>query len=528
MGIFELLELSKKVYKEIAFQSMFSLRAGGTLPQDAGRNITELAKNAERNITMNKVIMTFYIAFYGIFLLLSGATPDINKELTVVASISAILGVVLFMITFMGLQMVTSFVSSKVGDALIVLPISKKDVSKILLICFIRIFDIPLITTALVIPIAYGILYRSLLGALTTFLSVILTEIFALSLAVFLAISFYSKVVSGGGRSKWGMLIRIFYMLVWIIPMFLMYEATNFAVQITSLMKTLTLSFSYLLGLLYPFSLGFLVSFTTFFDTSKFEVLVLSFGSSLIYLVLAAYSFKWLIKRTISVGIKSTTALSKEAVADTVINPGPSWLGIIKKDIRMASRSPSYFSILAMPTIQAIIFGLSFNVDQSVFFSSFWMLLVPPILLSIESTAYSYTVCIPIRRKTMILAKTILSLISYLVALFVLLILTFIKEPSLIYNFILFQGICMFSIVASIIIEIILLFRIFGKNISGNIYSKFYFYIVPLIISYVIAIAPRATYFLVLFFTASTTISIGSMSVISILEFVLALILLAF
>ncbi len=448
------------------------------------------------------------------------------------------------MIVFMGLQVATSFVSSRVAEFLVPLPISNRDVSKILLLCFIRIFDIPLIVAALIVPVAYGISFGSIPGALTVLLSVVITEFFALAIAVFLALSFYSKVVRGGGRSMWRTFTRLFYMLVWIVPMFLMYAITGLAMQMASLMKTLTQSFSYLLVSLYPFSLGFLASLATFFTVDDPRIIILSVGSSLVYFALAAYSFKWLVERIVRIGFGSIAAVSRMRVRDVSINSGAPWLGIIKKDLRIASRSPSYFTVLIMPVIQTVIFSFSFSSlysDASGAPAEFlpltllplfsvpllMVLMLPSALLNTESMAYSHVGSLPLGKMTLILAKTILSSTVYLVSLLVLLTITMLRAPGLVYMFALFGGVFTFSIVAAIMFEIVLLSRTFGQTVpSGNLYLKFYYYILPWILSYVVAIIPILVYFVALILTASFAIGMTGLTATSILEFLIAVLLL--
>lgn len=536
MELLEIWRFSKRVYREIVFQSFFSFRVGGTLPQreDVDKSIAALIKGAENNVILNKFIMAFFIAFLGIFTFFSGAL-DADRELAAVYSVSTMLGTVLFMMVFMGLQVATSFVSSRVAELLIPLPITRVDASRILLMCFIRIFDIPLIATTLIVPSAYGFSYRSVSGSLAVLLGVIATEVFALSLAVLLALSFYSKVARGGGRSAWGTLMRTLYMLVWIIPTFLGYMVTSFAMQMVNLMKAFTESFSYLLASLYPFSLGFLVSFMTFFDVGDTRLLILSTCASLVYFALATYSFKWLLKRVVGIGLRGVAAFSKEEVRDTIINPRTPWLGIIKKDLRIALRSPSYFSILVMPVIQTVIFSFSLgflysNLGEAslgfipLFAITFLMvLLLPPTLLGIESIAYAYVGSLPLRRRTLVLAKASLSSISYLVSLLALSLITLIKAPSFVCTLALFGGICALSVFASTTIETMLLSRMFGKNVpSGNLYLKFYLYILPLIISFAIAMVPIVGYSITLFLTNSNTLSTIILFVASTLEFVTA------
>ncbi|MGQ9479705.1 MAG: hypothetical protein ACUVQ0_06835 [Thermoproteota archaeon] len=542
MNLPELWRLSKKVYREIVFQSVFSLRTSGAVSWrgDVEKNINTLVKNAETNTMMSKYIMAFFIGFMGVFIPFLGGTPGIERELASVSGVSTMLSTVLFMIAFMGIQVATSFVSSRIADLLVAFPVSKRDVSKILLMCFIRIFDIPLITAVVIIPIAYGISYSSVSGALITLLSVIVTEIFALTLAVSLAFFFYSKVIRGGGKSKRGTLMRMVYMLVWIVPTFLLYSITSIAPQIVNLTKALTQSASYVLALLYPFSLSFLISFATFLKARDPTFLILSLGSSLVYFLLAAYLLKWLVKRIVKIGAGGVIKVFREEVEDTFIVPRSPWLGILKKDLMIASRSPSYFSILAMPIIQAVILGFSTELfytssNVSVGFSllvflpllmmaSVMVSFLPPTLLTIESTAYSYMWSLPLKKRSLFLAKTILSLSSYLVSLVILLTIMLLTTPNFASIFILIGGIYTFSMLSSIIFETMLIVRMFGRALpSGSLYSKLSSYILPVIISIIISIIPAVAYFMVMVITLSEIPSMVSFAVVSILEFVVAL-----
>jgi hypothetical protein len=69
-----------------------------------------------------------------------------------------------------------------------------------------------------------------------------------------------------------------------------------------------------------------------------------------------------------------------------------------------------------------------------------------------------------------------------------------------------------------------LLSRMFGKNVpSGNLYLKFYLYILPLIISFAIAMVPIVGYSITLFLTNSNTLSTIILFVASASEFVMAI-----
>ena len=127
--------MSSIMYKEISFQSIFSLRAGGALPRRGKDDVRTLISNAEVSTILSKLITTLFIAFFGfvVFLPLMAGTSSSypTRELTAVGSVSTFLAVVLFLISFMGLQVSTSFVSSKAIDVLTPLSLSKSDISHI-------------------------------------------------------------------------------------------------------------------------------------------------------------------------------------------------------------------------------------------------------------------------------------------------------------------------------------------------------------------------------------------------------------
>ncbi|MEM1548380.1 MAG: hypothetical protein QXN75_03525 [Thermoproteota archaeon] len=550
LSVSELWRISKRVYIEIVFQSFSSLRTGGVLPQspkDAEKNIRLLAKNVESNVALNKVMMALFIGFMSGFTFFFRASFKVDVELAAVCSVSTLLVSILFLIAFMGIQVTTSFVSSRVADILIPLPLSRKDVSKILAMCFIRIFDIPLIAAVLIIPVAYGLSYGSILGALIVLLSVIITEVFALTISIALALSFYNKVVRGGGGSKLGILTRFFYMAVWVVPMFLIYMTLSLTTYIAEFVKSLAQSIPYALASLYPFSLGFLASLATF-QTYNPNITILSISFSLIYFALAAYSSKWLMEKVVGIGLGSTAAGARVAAGKVFIKLEEPWLGIVKKDLRIASRSPSYFTMLMMPIIQTVILTISLssvlhsiNLNQSTILiesipfslmifpaiSLLMILILPPALLSIENVAYSYTGSLPLKRKTMIIAKILLTSIIYFISLLTMILLFAVIAPYLLPVFIVLNGALTFSAIASIIIETIFISKTLVQKLSSGImYFKIIYYILAAILFFLITMMPLITYATVMLFAQSGLLSMAGLIIVSIAEFLIALLFL--
>jgi hypothetical protein len=495
------------MYKEISFQSIFSLRAGGALPRRGKNDIKTLIGNAEVSTIISKLVTTLFIAFFGfvVFLpLMSGTGSSYpTRELTAVGSISTFLAVVLFLISFMGLQVSTSFVSSKAIDVLTPLSLSKSDISHIVFLCFIKIFDIPLVASVMVLLLAYYFIGGSFLGGLAAFAGIIVTEAFALMLTVGLARFFYSRVAGGGGKSRWKTLLRFVFMLVWILPSFGIYFVVNFAGQIAQSFASLTQSFSSILQLLvliYPFSYGYLVSFMTFSFQASYLTVALSVAACLGYFVLAAYCVKWVTRTVGRIGAGGISTALREVVKDTVVSPQVPWLGTIRKDLRIASRSPSYASLFLLPAIEAAVLAMSFSSFNEVGLSSTLglltgmsvvVLMLPPTLVSIEGLAASYTRSLPLKKKTLISAKTLLSTLTYAISLVVLFAVALYVGRSYFY-ILTFGAIHLFSVAAATMLELIILTNKFWKEgfAIGNIYARLSTYILIILPGLTVVMIP--------------------------------------
>jgi hypothetical protein len=448
-------------------------------------------------------------------------TPPPPRDVTIIGSVSAFLAVVLFLIVFMGLQVSTAFVSSKIADILGALPLSKREISNIIFLCFLRMFDIPLITAAVVFLAAYFVVGGTILGGLFLFVAVMISEIFALALTIGSARFFYSRVAGGGGRSRWQTLVRFVFMIVWILPTFGAYLVINFAGTIVQSFASLTQSFSsilHVLVLIYPFSYGFLVSYATFLKVTDYVVLGLSVASSIAYVFVAVFCLRWVMRTVRTIGGGGVVAKLRGIVKDTQIRPQIPWLGIIRKDLRIASRAPSFASLFLLPAMQTIILAISFSSFTDLGLSvtlgaltgiSMITLLLPPTLLSMEGLASAYTRSLPMKKRTLISAKALLSIVTYLISLVVLFFVAVYLNRD--FSFILTYGaIHALAVSAGIMLELTILTRKFWKEgfAVGNIYSRLTTYIMILIPGFAIVLLPIVAAFVVFFFAENLVLSV--------------------
>jgi hypothetical protein len=514
----EIWRLSSVVYKEVSFQSIFSLRAGSGLPQNGRRDIKQLVASAKFNTLISKLVTSVFLGIFAVTIfvpvLFSDLGPTIPREIAIPGGISAFLTVVLFLIVFMGLQMSTAFVSSKIVDVLSPLPLSKKDVSRIVFLCFVRIFDIPLVAAGVVFLLVFFLVGGTVLGGLVSIVGIVVTEIFALSLTVLLAKFFYARVARAGGRSMAQTVLRFMFMLVWILPTFAAYLVVNFARQIVEAFAALTqglTSASQALVMIFPFSFGYLVSYATFMTQISYLTLGLSVSASVVYGFLAYYCLGWVTETVREIGMGGIIRSVRETVKDTIIKPQIPWVGIIRKDIRVASRSPSYASLFLLPVVQTAVLALTFTSFSEMGPAtalglltgiSLLTLLLPPTLLSIEGLASAYTKHLPLRKRTLTAAKTLLATITYIVSIIILTAVAFFIGKDFV-AIATYGIIHTFSVSAAIMLEISLMMRKFWKEgfAVGNIYSRITTYIMILIPGYVLAAVPMVLAF-VSFFVA--------------------------
>lgn len=513
MKFSELWRLSATVYKEISFQSIFSLRAGSSLPQGGRRDIKQLVANARVSTLVSKLVTTVFLSVFAVIVFLPSiigdSAPAVPGETTVLGGVSAFLTVVLFLIAFMGLQISTSFVSSKIPELLGPLPLSRRDISRIIFLCFIRIFDIPLISAVIVFLIAYFLVGGTLLGGVISSAGIITAEAFALTLTTLLSRFFYAKVAAAGGRSRWQTLLRLVFMFVWILPTFAAYFVVNFARQIVESFAALTLgiSASQFLVLVYPFSYGVLASYATFVQSIDYAILGMSVVASAGYVVLAYVCLRWLTTtiRTIGTG---TVRSFRELVKDVQIRPQIPWLAVMHKDVRVASRAPSFASLFLLPVIQTAILAFTFSSSNGFNLTttlgvltgiSMLTLLLPPTLLAIEGLASTYTRHLPVKKRTLITAKTLLAMVTYTLSLTMLSAIAYYLGRDLsIFSFGMSH---VLSVGAAVMLELTILIRKFWKEglPVGNIYSRISTYIIILIPGYFVASLPIIAAFMALF-----------------------------
>lgn len=405
----EIWKTSGILYREIILQSILSANTFAT----TRRKVEDIVRMVSLNMWLNKILMCIMLGIMAIAPVIERSTIGITVFLTMS----------IFIFIFLGMQAVTSFVALNF-DYLRILPMSRKEVSMVNLMAFFRLFDLPLVLLAIFFPLAIFITTSSPLYAVFAFTAILVSEVFSLAMVFSLARLFYSKIAHSTG-SKFKDLLRVLYIIVWCIPAFGFYFAAKFAAQmseISSRYSGVVASQYDVLSLVFPFCFGFLIE-----GIMSIQLL----GSCAAYVLLAAFALKWLLSSIDKIS-SGNVKVTRSKVSEVRIKPLRPVLGMVKKDLKLIFRTPSYAIVVMLPIFDSFFFafdmGKYISIGTTITILSL-MVIVSFILFSVEGS--QYTQLLPINTKFIIKAKTVLAVMVYAVSVLATgIVLTFKGNPS--------------------------------------------------------------------------------------------------
>ncbi|WP_457549223.1 hypothetical protein [Archaeoglobus sp.] len=366
----KLWDISKILYREILFKSI--------VETTVRKKPEEIVKSVSNYMWMNKILIAVFICGMSVFVALNPTTFNC----------SIFLAYLLFTFVFFFLQIVTSFVSHGF-DFLHILPLSKRDVSKIKMLTFLRIFDLPLFAVILVSTLAFGFLV-SPLSAFWALLGVITAELLAIAIVFRLARFFYSKIAYSTGG--WKTLLRIFYMVAWSVSAFGFYFIADFISELPKVQVDLR-GWDFV----FPICFGYVM---------KGSLNSIALVSSLTYLAVAVVLFN----RTLPI-VNERVVVTTARATSISIKPTHPILGILKKDLKLTSRSPAHAMLLLFPIIEGLIF-----VKDAVLLISMIMVAIVLVVFAAYGVESEFTKILPIDFWTLTAGKTLLLVIVYVVS----------------------------------------------------------------------------------------------------------------
>lgn len=525
MNLLEAWKISKITYQEIAFNAMLQ---ANKYRLDFGRykNAIKFMKMIKRNALLNKVIISIFLLIGSIspYISLIFLRNNLEGALSVALSISLLISFAF--ILFYEMQLLPYLINASGIQALRLFPLNDKEISFISMLTLLRTIDYPILSIIIGQAILQLITKNVILTALIMLLS-LLNIGFAISAALFFSKLFYKFVFSG---SKWGF-IRFIYTLTWGLGISVIYFLPNilqsFAPYIESIMTNTSTDFI-LFTLLYPFPLVLLITNSTLISPPIIMM-------SIFYLLIIILS----IKNTISfvqnvvldyrLNIKSVGSNIRIKIRNTII-------AIMLKDLRLASRTPNLAFIFVLPLLEVLFiitrFSFQFPSDinsvidyrviSGILIGGFLSILVSVLLLSSEFASIIFTSTLPIKTRTILLAKAFFSILTYAPVLIIFLIFS---KSAIVFLFTIFSII---PIMAGSLLSptLLLLITSEGNLAAPSLFASPIHALIPLGTAFGIIMLPMSVY--IYFSSINILYSVISMGIISLSEITISILLLSF
>jgi predicted permease len=436
--------IAGKIAFEVQFRSAMSM-SSGAMTRTVEKQIEKARSNARFNKLTVSIFITMLAAAFGIVVwgTLSGlyGTPEEFRWITIAFTVSIFCLLGFAFLVFWGIMVSTSFISSNAASIGHYLPVSRVDTGKLALLSYVRLFDAQMISIVVGFPLAYGIAFYfvsgvaipAILGYLACLVSFLVSVGLAITVMLLLALYFYTRIQSTGG-SRLGSIVRLLFIVLWVVAIMGFSLAFQLMYIIIPLLEGLAIQltpFWYLLYFAYPFSMGtFVVLATGIPGTPAFwlDFVVVGF-----YVTLALIGIRWSRNFLQRIGTGGVTVTTSTVIHPVTVKVSRVGVALLRKDIRIATRTPG----------QAIMFFLPFITMLPIFLQFIWeigvvhvsdvliFIVIPTIMLgffsifflSVEARGMAYTMTLPLPTKRILRGKAqLLTLTSVAIPVFVIVI----------------------------------------------------------------------------------------------------------
>jgi predicted permease len=472
---------SAVAYREVTFQAIYGLRAGNILPKSAPG---ELLRTTERRVLQSKAMVGGLLALMG----LAGGlalSPRVEAALGPFAppgvyAATLVTGVLLLQLSFLwttGLQILPTFLGSRVIPLLETLPLPRADRDRTAFLLFLRLFDVPALAVLLVTPIAFGWGLGSALAGLAVVPGVVASVLLAFGLALATAF-FFVRRVQGAPAGAGATALRWVFLVLWAAPAFAIYAFVSLSPSLLAELTALSASGSPALPLIlavFPFPYGVLPVVV-----ARGPAATLGFGTDAVALLLAAAAAYAVPLALLAEGLLRAPrryALALPEVAARRAGPRPRLasrppvVALVLKDLRIASRSPAFAFIILLPLLDALVLGLSTYIGApssarvfslgaaAVATAALLATFFGPAFFATEVMGYSYTRTLPLAGRSLLAGKVGLIVLIYGLSSALVLAFTLARvfAPLLFLAFVLAE---LPGLVAAALLELGLLYRI--------------------------------------------------------------------
>lgn len=352
MNLSEAWRLSKTCYREMIYRSLADERGRmwwGAFGRDRqgkeSQDDLELTKRALRIAKFDKGVVAFFNVIVSLapFASLFLGSPGLGLT----SAISLSLAVTFGFTALYAIQTLSSFMSPESSALLSTMPIDRDDFSLVTLFSFIRSFDYMVIGSIVSQVILVAYLTASPIATLIMLAASAMNAVFAVAVALWFS-RIFQKNMLRGGRSKTNTVLRLFFILTWGLLLVAVGFLFSIPLYIVPNLQSTLLGaghvWSILLGLLYPFSTGIVI--TASVSTVTFATLFVSSAAMVGYVSLAFFAGKWSLGtvRRVSQGVGVNAA--RVTAKDFSVNPRGPLLGYITKDLKVASKESRHRLLL--------------------------------------------------------------------------------------------------------------------------------------------------------------------------------------
>jgi predicted permease len=475
----------------MAFQSIHAHRQGNPLPKDVAAD--ELVPLALRRVEQSKALISFLLvmmSFFAMYFLLDpvirpgGVTiedafaPFTPLPIYEAAVIGGLLLFQLSLIWTTGLQLLPTFLSSRIVQLFETLPLTEGQKDRIALYVVLRLFSYPIAVILVTVPFAVGFGLHSWVAGLAALPGAIAAVVLGLALALYTG-GFFVRNVQGARGGAGRAALRWMYILLWTIPALAIYGSIIFGPGILAGFSTLstqgTSSLWLAVSSIFPEPFSYLpVLAATPAGVPGIPFLFFPI-LALFYAVLLGIATVWILRapRQIALGVARGEGPVFE-VSPPLRPSRPMW-AVVRKDIRTASRTPAFAFILLLPVMDAFLIGLASIAGASTSAAAFgfaagavttaagFTVVFGPAFFATELMGYAYTRSLPLRDRSLMFGKLSLIVGVYVVSVFTILGILALRlfDPV---HFLEFVGAEFPAVVAAGFIELALIFHMAEKS----------------------------------------------------------------
>ncbi|PNX51012.1 MAG: hypothetical protein BV458_12195 [Thermoplasmata archaeon M9B2D] len=335
------------------------MRFDGFLKNNPG-NVSRIKENPERisrsirsSSRINGIMSTFMIIMLAALTIgvtgFDSSIGDLNVRLAVGFSFFMVLAFVLMF--FLNLTTTTGFFTSGAMKLPSTLPLSRKELESLAVLAFARVFIAPAVLTVTLFPAACLILFGPLAGCVA-FIGCLATISVSIRSLIGFSRWFEAKTLSSD-ESRVGTIVRMAATIGLVVGIMSIYMLASYIPYIVQAVITFADSFNgtyLILSVLFPFSFGFLASAVTpgvaFQD---FMIPLVSAGMSLLYGVIALVFYRQSGKLLRGLAIGGVSTGRTGPLREISIETRTPILAVIRKDLKMATKSVGSAIVFAIP-----------------------------------------------------------------------------------------------------------------------------------------------------------------------------------